>query len=118
MVSSNSEGGIAGRASMAGRASTAFTPPPYQQVKITRGKYAGCIGIKPPHPLDPAFAFLPPGREDVQQANADLFTAAPALHAALTKIAYGHFGDPEATHAQVLDDITHYARRVLNGGEA
>jgi hypothetical protein len=35
---------------------------------------------------------------------------------ALHKIAYGHFGNPEASHAEVLDSITEYARLVLNGG--
>ncbi len=113
MVSSSSgEGGIARLGDVP------FTRGPYQQVKITRGKYAGCIGIKPSHPLDPAFAYLPPGRDDVQKANADLFVAAPDLHAALTRIAYEPFGDAEASHAQVLHDITCYARRVLNGGGA
>jgi len=42
-----------------------------------RGKYAGCTGIAPT--AGPPLAYLPPGREDVQKANARLIAAAPDL---------------------------------------
>jgi hypothetical protein len=38
------------------------------------------------------------------------------LRAALTKIAYDPFGNPEATHADLLQTITEFAIATLEGG--
>jgi hypothetical protein len=51
---------------------------------MVRGKHAGSMGIKPQlDDMAPAFAFLPRGAADIQQANARLFLAAPAMLVAL-----------------------------------
>lgn len=54
------------------------TPGPWKVGMLKdRGKYAGCTFIEPAS--GPGFAFLPPGREDVQKANARLIAEAPAM---------------------------------------
>ena len=52
---------------------------PWKRERLVRGKYHGCEGIFPQDSCAPAFALLPPGREDIQEANASLIAAAPEL---------------------------------------
>lgn len=60
------------------------TPGPWKIGMLKdRGKYAGCTFIQPTSGSGPGFAFLPPGREDVQKANARLIAEAPAMLDAL-----------------------------------
>lgn len=54
------------------------------------------------------------GSVEETRANARLIAAAPELLAALERIAYAPFGRAEATHAEVLDDITRLARAALD----
>lgn len=54
------------------------TQTPWERVAIRTGKWAGSIGIRPTCG-GPAFAYFPPGRQDIQEANARLLLAAPKL---------------------------------------
>lgn len=46
-------------------------------------------------------------------ADACLLAAAPDLLAALRRIAYEPFGHPDASHREVLDAITEFARTAI-----
>lgn len=120
MVSSSGEGGIAGQdearapVSPANEQSRTYFDPPMESVFGGSWHVTARIGSASGRTLFTAHA---ESKYDAV-ANARVYAAAPALLTALTKIAYVPFGDAEASHAQVLHDITHYARSVLNGGEA
>jgi len=64
---------------------TNHTPGPWKLGYMGRGKYSGSTGVYPDSG-GPAFAVLPPGRKEIQEANARLVAAAPDLLAALKAI--------------------------------
>jgi hypothetical protein len=61
---------------------------------------------------------VPTTGEQAKELNSATTLAAEnaRLRAALTKIAYDPFGNPEATHADLLQTITEFAIATLEGG--
>ena len=78
---------------------TKHTPGPWITGYMGRGKYPGSTGIYPDSG-GPAFAILPPGRKDIQEANARLIKAAPELFEML-KFAQNYIPDSSYLHKTV-----------------
>ena len=66
---------------------TRHTPGPWKYGRFQKGKYRGDFGIAPTYTngeiSGPIFAYLAQGRDDIQEANARLITAAPDMLPAL-----------------------------------
>lgn len=66
---------------------TKHTPGPWKYGRFQKGKYRGDFGIVPTlangENSGPTFAYLAQGRDDIQEANARLITAAPDMLSAL-----------------------------------
>lgn len=74
---------------------TRHTAEPLSTVHIRTGKYAGGIGIRPE--AGPAFAILPSGRQDIQEANAARIVACVNACAGMA--------DPEREIAQLRAEV-------------